>query len=278
MVPVVVRGRAGGDPGLAYLEWGAQRGCAAESCTHAVGAAGCALDDEARWAAANPSLGRRIPVEHVRKERRALTPAEFSRERLGWWEDPATSGADVDLSAWGRCEDPDAAPGDPVALAVDVSPGFRSAAIVACGSGPDGRPVLEVVEHAAGSAWLPDRLAALVATHNLSGPVGVDPSGPAGALLPQLAAAGVRIDPMPAARVTQACGGIVAAVLAEEVVHRGDQALTAAVEAGKRRTHGDASRWSRRDSEADISPLVAATLARQLWAERGDPEPGMWVL
>lgn len=271
------RGRRGDDPSLAYVEWASERGCASDGCRHELGSDGCALDDEDRWRAANPAIGRRITMDYVRNERRALPPAEFGRERLGWWEDPAESGADIDPQAWASCSDPAAAPGDPVAIAVDVSPAFRSAAVVACGSGADGRPVLEVVEHAAGTAWVVERLRALQQSQHC-GPVGLDPAGPASALLPDLAAAAVAVDAVQSGRVSQAAGGLVAAVLAREVVHRNEPSLAVAVGAARRRQSGDAWKWSRKDSESDISPLVAATLARQLWAERGDPEPGVWML
>lgn len=272
------RGRAGSDPSLVYVEWATQRGgCQAEQCDHRVGIAGCALDDEDRWRAANPAIGRRMTVDHLRAERRALEPHEFARERLGWWEDPAEFASEIPLPAWDRCGMASAAPGDPVTLAFDVSPGFASGAIVACGTGHDGRPVVEVVEHHAGTTWLVQRLAGLQEGHG-SGPVAFDPAGPAGSLQPELAAAGVRVDALSSARVTQACGAFVAAVLDEDVTHRQEASLTAAVGAARRRTAGDAWKWSRKDSTADISPLVAATIARHVWAERGDPQPQVVIL
>ena len=272
------RGRKGGDPSLAYVEWGTERGgCASDGCQHVVGSDGCALDDERLWRTANPALDRRISTEFVRNERRALTPAEFARERLGWWEDPAEVDSEMAVADWDLLGDDSAAPGGQVVLAVDVSLGFASAAIVACGTGRDGRPVVEVVEHAPGTTWVVDRLAGLVRDHGC-GPVGLDPSGPSGTLLPDLGAAGVAFDSLAGPRMTQACGAFLAAVLSGDVVHRGQRALHDAVAGARRRTVGDAWKWSRKDSGVDISPLVAATIARHVWAERGDPEPGMWVL
>lgn len=272
------RGRAGNDPSLAYVEWASEPGeCAEPRCSHATGTPGCLLDDETRWIEANPAIGKRISLEYVRNERRSLDPVEFARERLGWWEDPEVAGTDIAAEPWQALADPAAAPGDPVTLAFDVSPGFASAAIVACGSGRDGRPVLEVVEHAPGTSWLVARLAGLQHAHG-AGAVAFDPSGPAGSLQPELAAAGVTVDVVNAQRVTQACGAFVAAVTDGQLVHRGERTLTDAALAGRRRQSGDVARWSRRDSTVDISPLVAATIARHVWAERGDPEPGMWVL
>jgi len=257
------RGRAGADPHLAYFEWSAEPDADP--------------DDPASWAAANPALGGRISVDFVARERQALPDGEFARERLGWWEDPEVAGTDIASEPWEALADPSAAPGDPVVLAFDVSPGFASAAVVACGTGRDGRPVVEVVEHAPGTSWLVARLAGLQHAHG-AGAVAFDPSGPAGSLQPELAAAGVAVDVMSAQRTTQACGAFIAAVTDGQLVHRGERALTDAAVAGRRRTSGDAARWSRRDSTVDICPLVAATIARHAWAERGDPEPGVFVL
>lgn len=264
------RGRAGGDPSLAYIEWASRPGaCADPQCRHAVGTEGCLLDDEDRWVDANPALGKRISLEYVRKERRSLDPGEFARERLGWWDDPEVVGTDIALEPWQALADPAAQPRDPVVFAFDVSPGFASASVVACGSGADGRPVVEVVEHAPGTSWLVARLAGLQQAHG-AGSVAFDPSGPAGSLQPELAAAGVAVDVVSSQRMTQACGAFIAAVTDGQLVHRGERALTDAAVAGRRRTSGDAARWSRRDSTVDICPLVAATIARHVWAERAD--------
>ena len=87
------RGRAGGDPSLVYVEWSTEPGqCGRPECDHKPGTRDCQLDDVAMWHAANPALGRRISVDYLSAERRALPPKEFARERLGWWEDPPVLG------------------------------------------------------------------------------------------------------------------------------------------------------------------------------------------
>ena len=263
------RGRPGGDPSLCWIEWGTEPGgCQVAGCDHRSGAPGCVLDDEERWARANPALGRRISLEYVRKERRALTAEEFARERLGWWEDPAVAVSGMDPAAWARAEEPSAVPGDPVAVGIDVAPGHVAAAIVACGSGPEGRPVLEVLAHRRGASWLVPALAALTGAQSGMGAPGMDPAGPAGALIPDLDRAGIEADLLDSRRSIQACGGFAAAVEESGLLHRGDPGLTTAVLGARRRPVGDAWKWSRKDSDVDISPLVAATIARQLWAER----------
>lgn len=118
------RGRAGGDPTLAYIEWAdpVPGGCDDPRCVHQLGTSGCALDDLERIRSANPTLGRRIPVARVLAERRALPPTEFARERLGWHEDPPVGeGGAFDHDLWLRLADTEAEPGEArPAFGVDI--------------------------------------------------------------------------------------------------------------------------------------------------------------
>ena len=85
------RGRAGGSPSLAYLEFCSlpqENACEDEACTHALSVPGCALDDIEYLRQANPALDRRITADYIRAERQALSPEEFGRERAGWWDKP----------------------------------------------------------------------------------------------------------------------------------------------------------------------------------------------
>lgn len=275
------RGRAGGDPSLAYFEWCAEeRPCEQESCSHRPGTDGCSLDDVGLWEQANPALHRRITVTMLGNFRRALPPEEFAREFLTWWEDPVIGDSGFPAESWALCADRKAAPADPVTLAVDVSPNHASAAIVACG-GP-----VEVLEHRRGADWAVARIRDLVEAQDVS-VVGLDPSGPAGALIPALtkpvaeggAGLVVRDAANPDGKLvlldgresTLACAGFLADVVDRELVHRDESSLNDAVDGAGRRQSGDAWKWSRKDSTVDITPLVAATVARYLWkTEHGD--------
>jgi hypothetical protein len=256
------RGRAGDDDALAYVEWGDPQswtGCA-DGCTHAFGMPGCALDDEARWWATNTALtAGRITVDTLRADRRTLPWLEFARETLGWWEDPPADGVDEALANWPACAAPTATLSDPVHLGIDVSPNMASGAIVAAGW--DGvRTVVEVVEHRRGTAWIPDRLAELVEAHKPAS-VGLVAGSPAAALMPDLPDT---VTELKAAETTAACATFARAVTDEQVAHLDQAPLNDAVAAGRRKFSGDGWRWSRRDSDGDIAPLYAATVARHL--------------
>jgi hypothetical protein len=268
------RGRKGADPSLVYLEWCApgswdQPGCElGAECPHTVGTGGCALDDESLWPMANHALGRRISYEYVRSERRALPPEEFGRERFGWHTDPADGG--VPLISWTDCEDADSKPSGRPVFMVDASPGSRSAAIVAAMYRPDGYPHLEVVAHGSGTDWVAARCVSLQKHKPLDWIL--DPGGPAGALLPELLAAGIEPRQMSTRDLGQACEAFTSAVTEKALRHLGDPTLARAIAAAGRRDIGDGLwAWSRRKSDTDISPLVAATGAH--WGLAVTPPP-----
>lgn len=255
------RGRAGLSPRLAYLEWAdpvGPAGCKVDGCDHRIGNRGCALDDVDKWSRANPQLGGRITVDAIEAERQALTPDEFGRERLGWWDEPATSADDITLEAWALAES-DAEPADPLRWAVDVAPNHAWATIAVCGGG-----VIEVVDRRKGSSWLLDRLEDLAAKHQI-GAFGLDPAGPVGSLLPDMERRGLPLHLLDGKDVVRACSAFVAGLTEKTLTHRGEPELTQAVTGASRKAVSDSWKWSRKDSTVDISPLVAATYAHWLY-------------
>lgn len=263
------RGRAGGDPSLVYVEHCApEGGCQLEDCDHRLGVSGCALDDQENWQKANHALGRRITVAYVTAERRALAPEDFATERLGWWQDPSAEDSRFDLEAWNALGDESAAPQDPLVLGLDVSPRMASATIVALGGSGGETPVpvgeIPTGGWGKGTHWVADRLVELRAAHG-DPPVVLDPSSPAGALVPALLEVGIEPVLLTAREVVQACGVFAAAVDDEQLLHRGDTRLTAAAMGAEQRSVGDAFKWTRVNSLVDISPLCAFTWALYHW-------------
>lgn len=257
------RGRAG-DPSLAYLEWGdpnPHAGCGTEDCDHTLGRESCALDDEARWQLANPALGRRIEVDYVRAERRALPPEEFARERLGWWDEPGEIDADLTVEAWSALAGV-AAPTGTLVLGIDAAPGHASASITVT-DGVD----CELLERRPGAAWLAERLVDLRDRHGPSA-IAYDPAGPIGSLVPDLERAGLALNPVEGKDSVRACGSLVRLVKEAAIRHRGETEFAAAVAGLRLRAVGDGKKFSRRDSTVDISPIVALAVA--LWVARGD--------
>lgn len=283
------RGRAGGDPSLVWVEYCARPGeCARPDCDHRPGAPGCVYDDEERWREANPAVGRRISIEYLRQERRALPPNEWARERLGWWEDPVAGDTGISAELWEACANRDAEVPDPVVLGLDVAPGHVSAAITAHSGG-----ATHLAAHHAGTSWIlgddetPGRLTEIDADHQVVAVV-IDPTGPVGGMIPDLERAGftVRNSSNPTGKLvlldgrdqTRACEQFLAGVLDGTFVHRDEYALNVAVAGAGRRIVGDSWKWSRRDSTVDISPLVAATVGSFFASKPAVPEAEVLVM
>jgi hypothetical protein len=257
------RGRAGSDPSLAYLEWCAPPGgCETGDCTHGLDADGCALDNEANWQLANPALGRRITVEHIRAERRAMPPAEFARERLGWWDEPDQEGSALSFEAWQSLAD-DTAVAEWSAFGIEVSLDRDWTSIGAAGPVDDDRVLVDLVERRRGTGWVVPYC--VNRGRAPTQPVFiVDGGGPAAGLIPELEAAGLWVVAAGTRDVAAACAGMVDAVAQGIVTHLSRPELDQAVVAAKKRPLGDgAFAFGRKISTADITPLVAPTLA--LW-------------
>lgn len=226
------------------------------------------LDDRAVWERTNPALGGRLLMSVIEGERGRYSDEGFARERLGVWDDPQTRDSQIiPASMWAACADPHATSGPDRSYAIDASPDLRSACIAVS----DGRTAV-VLEHHFGAAWLPDKLTELGVES-----VRLDPRGPAGALLTDLAERGIRWEPIAPAEHAQACGGLLGAVLNGEGFRHLDQpALNAAVQGATRRSYVDAWVWNRRTAADDICPLVAVTIAR--WAALQVDHGGGWMV
>ena len=243
------RAQTGNDPSLAYVEWGNDNDTD--------------LDDREAWRRANPALGIRISEEFVERERAALPDEEFARERLGIWE--VASGARVvpeglwDAQSIGES---DVEPVSPVAVAFDVSPDQQWGAVAVAGRRGDGRWQVGTWEALPGDDWLVDEIADLLEARTVCQVV-CDPVSPAGALIDPLTQRGIEVRTVSLRELGQACSGFYSDLSAGRLVHTGQGVLDAAVGAARKRNVGEAGwAWKRRDPSADITPLMAVTLAR----------------
>jgi len=231
--------------GSAYFEWSAEDGADP--------------GDPETWRSCMPALGVTVDEAAVAADFRALDVSEFSRAYLNRWVVSMTDPV-IPLELWARLVDTSSRALDPLALALDVSPDRSHAAIAAAGKRSDGLIHIEVVDHRAGTGWVPERLAELVKTHKPFG-VFIDPAGPAGSLLADLHRARVDPETLGAKEHAQACGAFFDAAMDGKLRHLGTPELTAALDGAVKRRLGDSWAWSRRSSSVDISPLVACTLA-----------------
>jgi hypothetical protein len=222
------------------------------------------MDNQERWAEANPSLGIRISRTYIQTERDALTDLNFAVERLsiGDWPDPdGTSQRIISKEAWSACGSDDTGIVQSPTYAVDVQPGFKSAAIAAAGQNAADNTHVEIIEHRDGARWVTDRMKEIVARNG--GKVIIDPKSPAGALIKDLKDTGVDVHEATTNEYTAACSLFLARVTDKTLRYPAPQPeLTGALNGAGIRPVGDSWAWSRKASDVDISPLVAGTLAQ----------------
>lgn len=241
--------------GIAYFEWAAE--------------AEADPDDPATWWGCMPAMGHTVTEAVVTHARSMLTDGEFRRAFLN--QQTKADDRVLPVVAWDAVCSETAAP-DPIAtFALDVNPERSAGAIVAAGSG-----VVEVVDYRSSIGWLPGRAAELDARHGPALWV-VDSTGPAGSLVPALEAAGVKVHAASARELIDACGGFYDAVMDRTVRIRRHARLDDAAAGAAKRSVGDSWAWTRKNASADISPLVAATLA--LWGAStlsAEEPPAIW--
>lgn len=206
--------------------------------------------DEDSWWGFMPALGHTIGPEAIRPELVSLPRAEFIRA----YGNRPTGGADLVIPSelWRRVNDPAAKPSAPVRFGLDVSQDRSSAAIVACGA----NDVIELVEHRPGTGWVAERANELTKEHDTT--IALDFGGPAGVLADSID----RCERLQGREVIQACGAMYDAIVEVAVMFRQDDTMDAAVEGVVKKPVGDQWVWSRRASVADVTPLIAATVAR----------------
>ena len=163
---------AGADDALAWVEYGADPGAD--------------LDDRDQWAAANPG---RVELDAIEAERRELSPAGFSRERLNIWPTDRVEQV-IDPAVWAGLAaqgPPDGAA--PWAIAVDASPD-RLVAIAGAWLLEDSVHVellaADYCDPLSALAWIAERAGRRV-------PVIVDGASPAASLIPALHAAKCKV-------------------------------------------------------------------------------------
>lgn len=261
------RGRALNDPSLTYIEWTSPWGpCVTEDCLHLPGTIGCVLDDEDRWFMANPALGRRISLDYVRKERREIPPAEFMRERLGWWEDPPGGGGITvyPMDEWEALKNEEARhqDGANMVFALDMSWDRKRVSVSICEplGGADLVKVIAVIDPSHVKQFFNERIRQYM-------PLGVaiqrNPA-PSGSLEQTLTDLGLNVVLMNGGEMAQAAGTFLDAIRSKTVTHTGDVQVDKAMETAVSRALDTGWVIDRMKSPMDTSGVVSMTQARWL--------------
>lgn len=252
LAELVARGR-GGDPGIAYFEWGIPDDLP--------------LDDIEQIAAYHPAVGHTISLRSIRQLRADFpNDADFARAAGNRWTEVIGGAIPSDVherSSW-----PDPIPDTaPVGYGAATSLDRTETAVVAAAELPDGTIVVEVIDliphahsvHEKVASWCHD------------GPVAVDPVGPSATLWDNLkTSTRANIMPLSTGDVTAGCAGYTDGLAAGLIRVRPHPAMDAAVSvAVKRHVRDGAFLWARRAAGASVAVLEAATLA--VWAVRHRP-------
>lgn len=223
---------------------------------------GADIADEAVWWAAHPGLGFHVDIDALRADHETLPPDDFAAEYLGLW--PETQ-IDAELVAgWAAGVDVDAAPANPVVLAIEMSVDRDRTVIVAAGDNRDGRPAVELLEDQPHGPWWRGRLAELVTTHRPAALVW-DAGGPVNALAHDLADVPVNLYPVVTRDVIAGAGFFHDRVLAGNIAHRDDPDMGTAIAAARHRAAGGAWLFDRRAPGA--LGVLAAALAVWRWSD-----------
>lgn len=265
------RGLAGDTDGLGYRDWG-------------VDAQLDKLDridvsDRVLWYEANPALGVRIAESFVAKELKSLGSRKFAIERLGVWpvERPENGGA-INVAHWNALADVDSRREGAVALGIDITPAQDYAAIVLYGHRTDGLGHAQMLDYRPGTEWIVGRLKELRDALN---PMAICAArGTYTTLRAGLDEADFRLPKsgdVPAngdvvtvtgTDMTAAAGQILEAVRQASFKHVPEREFDAAICGAVTRQTSDSIAWSRKEASADITPLVAFTLAKWIYEAR----------
>jgi hypothetical protein len=251
LAELVARGR-GGDPGMAYFEWGIPDDLP--------------LDDLAAIAAYHPAYGHTISARSIRQLRTEFpNDSEFARAAGNRWTE--VIGGAIPLEVYEAAHTIDPIPADaPVGYGAATSLDRSETAIVAAAE-VDGQIRLEVIDVIPHAHGVHDQ----VASWCHDGPLAVDPVGPSATLWDNLrTSTRAQVLPLTTSDVTAACAGFTDGLAAGAIRVRNHPALAAAVAvAVKRNVRDGAFVWARRSSGASVATLEAATLA--VWAVKHRP-------
>lgn len=249
--------------GIAFFEWSADDDADPE--------------DPASYETCNPALGHTLTLASVQKALDKMAPndPDWTERKRAFLNIPKRSGGERVFSEelWNSILR-NVPLGGSLKLAVEADPDLTVASIAAASDSG----VAEVLMHNAGVNWLLDELEA--AGKATKAPVVIDMSGPVGYLAAQLEARRVKVLKFTATDTRHACAETYARISDHKVTvrpngcdHCGQVPITAAVEGAVKQPVGDGWKWSRKTSTADVSPLMALSLAIGAQAGIGASKP-----
>ncbi len=212
------------------------------------------IDSPDVWRRYMPAFGYTISERVIRHARNTHIEGEFRRAWCNQWT--ISNERVLPAEDWEAVCSEDVAPHGHLVLGVDASPQRSSASVVS--ADPDGR--IEVVETREGLGWLHERVTELAEKWHAT--VGVDTASPAHSFADDWERSGVKVHRLSSREMAAATGSFYDAVVNRTVQVRTHPALDKAAAGARKRVSGDVWYWARRDNTVDVSPLIAASIAR----------------
>ena len=214
--------------------------------------------DRSVWPVANPALGVRIEEEFLEEQLGILGPDLFSREHLCVWDAyPHNTEGFLPYDEW------EGLVIDKVGPLASLSYGFSvvngRGCVASAGRMNDGNLYVDTVRNDPGTEWVIEYLTDL--HKRKKKPIRVNPAGGEGAFIRPLEEAGVKVEQVSARAYQNGCGEVLDTIKNGTIRHLGQSALSRAVRTAQRRDVGKEGAWVWADTEGDLSPLKAITLA-----------------
>lgn len=224
-------------------------------------------DDREQWALMNPSYPHRTPLESMLRMRENIPDEEsWRREAMGIWPSDADEGPAtwqvIDEGTWGDLIDMQPERTGPIAISVDATPLTDWWTVAAAQRTVNGKIHLEVGFHK--QVARSEVLSYVIGLVRRWKPcaVVIDRKSPAMILVPELLVAKIEAETTTAPQMVAACTGFYNDATHGDLSHVDSDVLASAIEgAVQRNVTGGGWAWNR-TTNAVISPLVAATLAR----------------
>lgn len=234
--------------------------------------------DEAVWHSVYPGVASGlVSLKFLRKALETQGLLSFSREFLCL--DPvASSLRAIPEEDWlaGQVPEMLTTPVENISVAFDIDKDGHAAAIAVAWYTPEGLPHVQILEHKAGTNWVPSAIEKILKEYR-GVEIGFDSIGNNLAVFQTLQRKrGLSLSNLRSMNMKEASAGVslfVSAVMDHALVHAQDGALDSAVEGAAFRRSMDSRLWGRTSSTADISPLVAASNALYIAAGKRHKEP-----
>lgn len=217
-------------------------------------------DDLDATAAANPGFGRWVTEEAVETLFNELTPDVFAREIQCVWEPDPGDIVGTALPNWHALADDRSSVVSHDHWALAVAPDRSSAAIGVAGRDRQGKLHVECWRSEPGTDWVERAIVHKYKQKRL--PIMIHQAGPESSFMLPLREQGVEVVEVTTVDLARATGQLLDAAANSRLSHLGQPELDRAVSGALLRTTPEgAAIWFRKLASAELSPLIACTVA-----------------